>query len=123
MKTRDLIAALQEVDPSGGIEVCLGNADIHFVAVVPAYYDGCLQVLKRDESKKGCYNVVGGEFRSGGAKAVIFDCSIHDVLHENPDAPITFDSEYAKRHYAASVEEWRKEAREIAERVRAGGKR
>ena len=33
MKIKDLIAALQEADPSGEIECCVGNVDIWYVAL------------------------------------------------------------------------------------------
>ena len=103
MKTRDLIAALNEADPSGDLECAIGNTDIHFVDVEPGYYDGCLQVLKRDETRD-CYNIVGGEFRAGTQKVVIHGLSIIDALWEDPDMEVTFDGEYAARHYASRIE-------------------
>jgi hypothetical protein len=107
MKTKDLIAALQTEDPSGELEVSVGNIDIHFVEKEPAYYDGCLQVLKRDESQKDCYNIIGGEFRSQGDKIVIHALALKSVLWDVPDAEITYDSDYARNHYANIIEEER----------------
>ena len=52
MKVKDLIKQLQELDPTGEIEVCVGNSDIIDISLFPAYYDGYLQVLKKDLSKK-----------------------------------------------------------------------
>lgn len=114
MKTRDLIAALREEDPSGELEVAVGNIDIHFVEKEPAYYDGCLQVLKRDEAKTDCYNIVGAEIRGSGAKIVIHTLSIDWMLLEDADAPVTFDGEYAQKNYADAVKKWRENARRIS---------
>ena len=116
MKTRELIAQLNECDPTGELEVCIGNVDIHFVGKEPAYYDGCLQVLKRDEACE-YYNIIGAEFRSGGFKIVINELNIADALLNNPEMPVTFDSEYSKRHKAKWVEDKRAEMRAIKARV------
>ena len=85
MKTKDLIAALQENDPSGEIECCVGNADIHFVDVEPAYYDGRLQILERDHSKDPYYNIVGAKRTSKGSKVVLHVYSIEDYISDNPE--------------------------------------
>lgn len=44
MKTKELIKKLMEADPSGEIECCINNLDIHFVRLDPASYVGALQV-------------------------------------------------------------------------------
>ena len=111
MKTKDLIAALQENDPSGEIECCVGNADIHFVNVEPAYYDGRLQVLERDHSKDPYYNIVGAKRTSKGSKVVLHVYSIEDYISDNPeDARI----DYSECHGEAMVAHYR----ESDERVR-----
>jgi len=114
VKTRDLIAALQEADPSGDKEVSVGNTDIHFVDVEPAYWDGCLQVLKRDPTNE-YYNMIGAEYRATGKKVVIHTLSVKQALLNDPEMPVTFDGEYAKSHYWAAVEEQRREMRKIKE--------
>jgi len=91
MKTKDLIKELQEADPSGELEVCVGNIDIWTVTVLPAYYDGKLQVLKRDPALTGkCYDIIGGKYVSGGSKVVLEPMSITDVLWDNPEAEIDY---------------------------------
>ena len=60
MKTKELIKELQELDPTGETEVVCGCGDIYFVEELPAYYDGRLGVLIKDESKKPYYHVKGG---------------------------------------------------------------
>lgn len=49
MKTKKLIELLNQCDPSGELEVCLDNIDICSVGREPAYYDGALQVLIRND--------------------------------------------------------------------------
>lgn len=118
MKTRDLIAALQEADPSGDIEVAVGNTDIHFVEKLPAYYDGCLQVLRRDPANE-YYNIIGAEIRGRGDKLKIHTLSIREMLVNDAEAPVTFDGEYAQKHYADNVEEWRDEMRKLDQEIAA----
>ncbi len=95
MKTKELIRLLQEADPTGEEEACVGNVDIHFVEALPAYYDGALQVLKRDESKSPYYNIVGGKYVRSGTKVVIHTLSITDALH-NAGADGEFEVDYSE---------------------------
>ena len=85
MKTKDLIVLLQKEDPSGEIECCVGNADIYFVSTEPAYWDGRLQILERDESKKPYYHIVGAKRTSKGSKIVLHPYSIEDYISDNPE--------------------------------------
>lgn len=111
MKTKDLIAELQRADPSGEIEVSVGNTDIHFVGREPAYYDGCLQVLKR-AGRADRYDIVGVEFRGEGQKVVITPLSAWEAISEDPEIPITFDGNGPRVGYADRVEAYRVKARE-----------
>lgn len=55
------------MDPTGELEVTVGKRDIFFLKILPGYYDGCYQVLRRDPELEGkCYDVIGAEIRSGG---------------------------------------------------------
>jgi hypothetical protein len=90
MKTKELIRQLRKADPSGEIECCVNNADIHFVNTEPAYYDGCLQVLKRDVNNK-YYNIIGAKYTSKGEKVVIRPLSISDAVWEQEDFPVEFE--------------------------------
>jgi len=117
MKTKELIRQLQEADPSGEIEVCCGNEDIHFVETLEAYYDGKLQVLKRDPSKT-CYNIIGAKVTTRGCKVQIHSHSIRDAISNNPDLPIEYDLEdYMIPEYKKSYDEWREEVKSIKEEV------
>lgn len=111
MKTKELIRRLQEADPSGEVECCVGNLDILFVSKEPAYYDGRLQVLERDASKEPYYNVVGAKIVGSGAKMQIHTLSIEDALVDHPDMPVECDANASA--YGEAVERWRAKARAI----------
>ena len=70
MKTKELIAELQKIDPTGENEVCVENKDIHFVEAMEAYCDGRLQRLIRDPDEN-YYNVIGGKVIAQGSKIKI----------------------------------------------------
>ncbi len=104
MKTKTLVQLLNEADPSGEIECCVGNVDIHFVERLPGYYDGAYQVLTRDENQKEYYNITGGKYIREGQKIQIHTLSIQDIL-EDPKATleyIGFNSEEERKAYEAS---------------------
>lgn len=106
MTTAELIAALREADPDGTTPVCVGNADVYFVQVLPAYYDGRLQQLVHDESKRGKeWSIVGAKIVSAGRKVDIVPMSIRDVLSDVPDLPIEGGDE-------ETIARWRAEARD-----------
>ncbi len=103
MKTKTLIALLQKADPSGEEECCVGNIDILDVWIEPAYWDGCLQVLKRDENSKG-YSVIGAKITSKGKKVVIDTHSIKSAIWNRISAGYKLDIEYddySNPHYKA----------------------
>ena|SRR3990167_3801632 len=105
MKTKELIRRLQETDPSGEEDCCVGRSrsDILFVAS---------EVLKR-EPNNPYYNVIGAEIKSSATKIKIVIHDIEDALMDHPELPITFDSEYSEKHWKEMVENWRKEYREM----------
>lgn len=114
MKTKRLIELLQEADPSGELECCVGNQDILSVDTVNAgYWDGCLQVLERDPAKAPYYDVVGGKFCADQPKVDIQPWGIFDAVMDDPGLVVTYDSEYAEQHYAAKVEQTRADALKI----------
>lgn len=109
MKTKELIAKLQEVDPSGELHCCIGNIDIGSIYASVGYWDGCYQVLNYDN--KG--EIISAEYKSNGYKVVIRTYSIFDVIFDNANIPILFDSDYAKEHYGHLVERYKKSAVDI----------
>lgn len=105
MTTAELIAALREADPEGTTPVCVGNADVYFVQRIPAYYDGRLQQLVHDESKRGhAWSIVGAKIITSGAKVDIVTLSIRDVLVDHPELPIEGGD-------PQEISRWREEAR------------
>lgn len=93
MKSKELIKQLQELDPTGEIEVAVGNQDIWLVDCYPAYYDGNLQVLKRINSEY--YDITGVEFKIQGSKIDLrpmgFDDVIFNAIECGKDPDITWD--------------------------------
>ena len=106
MKTRELIRLLQEADPSGELECCVDNEDIHFLEVIPAYWDGRLQVFTRDPARKGYFDIVGAKITAAGTKIKIRHLSIEDLLIDNPEMPVDTGGAGSAEH-AAQVERWR----------------
>ena len=108
MKTKDLIRRLQAADPSGELDVTIGKADIWYIEVLPGYYDGCYQVLKRDDALEDeGYNLVGAEIRAKGQHICLNSYSVKEMLWSYPDLPVTYDGDSARKKYEASVAEWR----------------
>lgn len=115
MKSKLLIEILQKLDPSGEIEVCVGSEDIIDISLLPAYYDGKLQVLQRDKTKEG-YDIVGVDVRSNGQKISISPYGLeYYVFDHHSDLDrlnITFDHE-PNQYLLDQIEEWKKKAEEI----------
>jgi len=114
MKTKELIRQLQKHDPTGELECCVGNADIHFVCTQPAYWDGCLQVLKRNPNTQ-YYNIIGAKYTTKGTKVMINPLSISDAIFNDQDLPVEFDelSEGNREWYKQCVEKRRAEVEAI----------
>jgi hypothetical protein len=119
VKTRELIRQLQEADPSGELECCVGNHDIHFVERWPAFYDGALQILVRDPNKSG-YNIVGGIVQCSGEKVQIHTLSLEDCLFEQLDFPIEIRGadETLRRYVEDRIEKWRQNVKRELEAAR-----
>ena len=111
MKTSELIRQLQEADPNDEAECCVDNEDIHFLEVIPAYYDGRLQVFTRDLALTGkSFDIVGAKITSAGTKIKIRHCSIADVLMDNPEMPVdtsTTGCQASNAEHAVMVARWR----------------
>lgn len=110
MKTKTLIRLLNKADPTGEQEVCVGNVDILDVWSEPAYYDGALQVLIRDENKPD-FNVIGAKYVRSGTKINIITYGIMDAIYDNSEIPVDFVD--CNDYYKEKVEKWREEARKL----------
>lgn len=90
-----------EADPDGTAEFCVGNADIYFLEPKPAYWDGSLQLLIHDETKKPFYSIVGAKRTNKGTKVDIVAMSIEDCLWDDPEMLVDYSeiSETRKNDY------------------------
>lgn len=111
---------LQEADPSGEMDCVVNNLDILTAYGVVSYWDGCKQLLVRDESNTQCYNVVGAEYRSDGWKVQIETMSISDAMLNNPDLPVKVVDDFVHKRMQERVDKWRKKIKEIKEQVKKG---
>jgi hypothetical protein len=117
MKTKKLIELLMAEDPSGEAECCIGNSDIHFVEIAPAWYDGRLEVLIRDENNP-YYNIIGGKITSKGMKVFIRSLSLEDVLLDDPESPIDLsECQDNGGRYAKYIEKCREDGRELNKKI------
>jgi len=116
MKSRELIKQLLEVDPTGEVEVCVGNHDVFSVHCEPAYWDGRLQLLGRDHSKDPYYNVVGAKYTAKGSKIVITSMGVTDAIIDNADMPVDYSecgNEDTAKRYRETDDRTRAEIRDI----------
>ena len=122
MKSKELIRQLQEIDPTGEMEVTCGKADIYFLSTEPGYYDGCAHILKRDPELEGkSYSVIGVEICSGGTFIILNSMNAWDAIMNDPDVPVTYDSDYARKHYESRVKAERRRAKGIYKEVKKTG--
>jgi hypothetical protein len=107
VKTKELIKQLQEADPSGELEVNAAGEDILYVDRLPGYYDGCYEVIKRNDDG----DTISIEVKTTGEKIIIKTEGIKDAIADNDDVKIIYDSDYAREHYEKRIEEIRKETK------------
>jgi hypothetical protein len=117
MKTKELIRLLQEEDPSGEMDCVIDNQDILYVCGEISYWDGCKQILIRDETKD-CYNVIGAEYRSDGWKLSIVSYGIYDALCVDPDLPVKVVDTFVNKKLQEYVDTWRKEIKEMKRQLK-----
>lgn len=117
MKTNELIKRLQQADPSGELECCVGNIDIYFIETLPAYYDGALQVLVHDEKLKDkAWSIVGAKIKRSGEKVQIHTVSIEDAIYDMVDSKRDFPVEVedgSSGYNQQLVDKWKSEARKL----------
>jgi len=88
MKSKELIRQLQEIDPSGEMQVVSGECDIFILETNPAYYDGKLVTLIRDKSKLPFYDIIGIKVKTEGKKINLKFMSAEDVIIEDWTAKV-----------------------------------
>lgn len=117
MKSKLLIKILQELDPSGDLEVSVGNTDIWGCQKLPSYYDGCQKLLVRDPENQWHDALKKGLVRSDGFKIIIDPYDFETCFLDHPDLPVEYDTDYAKRNNQERVEADRAEAIKICHEV------
>ena len=122
MKTKELIRQLQIYDPSGELEVSVGNSDILFAELLPAFWDGCQQILIRNNSQG--YNVIGAKLVSNNMKISIRTHSIKDMLFNNPDLPIDYSdlNENNAKSYKETHDQYRQKIKEMDKEIKKENK-
>lgn len=122
MKTKELIRLLNEADPEGNAECCIDNSDILCVELMPAWYDGRLQILNRDENVKG-YNIIGARVVSSGQKIKIRRHSIEDMIDVSHKLPVDLSdikNERIAQEYDVSITRLRNDAIAVKHDVALG---
>lgn len=114
MKSGELIKYLQEVDPTGEIEVFIDGAKDFFKPyTTEMYWDGCpFKMNPKYNSYPESLSVL-----SNGRKIVLKSFSYKDALLDNPEFPIEYDSEYSERRWDDRIFRERIECRTINEEV------
>ena len=111
MKTKDLIKALQEEDPSGEMECVVGNHSVVGVWTDPAYWDGCMQVVERDPATQR----YKARITSSGHKVVLWVMGAIDVIENYPEAEVKIEVGNAEKQadYEKMIENARRTIRKI----------
>lgn len=114
MKTRDLIAALQAVDPTGDLECCADTCDLAGVYVRDVDADeGFLEILERDPAGR----VVGAKIITHGRKVILDALPVEWAIFDNPRLPV--DLETPAPECATRIDRWRQDALRAHEGVEA----
>lgn len=111
MKTKELIAALQEEDPSGELQVVCEGSPIYFAERQPAYYDGSLHVPVQDPECKH-WNIIGWKVTVEGQKVRLHTVSLENALEMNPELPVEDPAEQLGNWLERAREEARKDEEE-----------
>lgn len=103
MKTKNLIQKLREADPTGDIECSVSNVSITGVTVLPAYYDGALQIV--DVDSDGCPRK--GRRRRTGNKIWLDTIGLRDCF-EYEGFVIEYETEDDRKRYEKADQEGRR---------------
>jgi len=93
MTTAELITLLQQEDPEGTAEVCVGTAPVWCVEKLPYYYDGRLEFVERRNGVP-----VRAGWRDEGVKVRIRTDDVESAIYDNPTVEIVMPpSEQGRR--------------------------
>jgi len=88
MKTKELIALLHNLDPTGETEVVVDDKGVYSVTAEDAALTGPYCRLEKDGCRKPLFSVVGITLESSGPKIRIRPVGVEDFLEEVPDGEI-----------------------------------
>jgi hypothetical protein len=111
MKVSKLIAALQELDPTGEVEVVVGSDDISYADRQPGYYDGWYELLQRNDRQE----ITGVMVCTQLDKIKLVTCGARDLFWEEPDLVVEYDSENAERRAKDKLEIYREKIKKELE--------
>lgn len=112
--TRQLIAWLQELDPTGDTPVCISNEDFLEPSLEPAYYDGNLQILTPHPEG---FCPVEGTIMERGSKIVLTPISINELIRDNRNFKVNYETPRVRQMYEDDYEKARLEGVEEEERL------
>ena len=117
MKSSEIIKKIQEIDPTGEMEVCIENEDIFMIQQKPAYWNGRLQRLIWNENR-----ITGAEILQTGNKICITPLGIEELVYTYPDIPINLSdlAPQTRKSWLDSITQWRETARKLEKEVNAG---
>jgi hypothetical protein len=104
MLVKELIEKLKTFDQD--IEVTDGNSSLYSICVEPGYWDGCFTKLYQDKSRDD-YNVTGCKIVATESKLVLSFMDWEDVLANDPEYPVDYDSKYTEEKYKERVDRYR----------------
>jgi len=81
MKTNELIKLLQKVDPEGSLEVCIDGTNLPSAAIIsviniPAYHDGPINIVEKNETGY----IAKGHYINKGRKIVLYVATISNLI-------------------------------------------
>ena len=104
MKSKYIIKAIQEADPSGETQVSLNGEEFGCIEASPAYYDGCL------EYKDGCGNLI---ITDKGNKLLIRTVDWSDFVTANEHFIILDVHKNKKKQYEEKIDKFQKRMQEL----------
>jgi hypothetical protein len=92
MKSKDVIAKLLELDPTGEIEVLVGTTqDIDYINKLDGYWDGTPHLAIKDNTLYG-YKTVGVNItRAMKDKICLYPLDTYELIFDTPDVPIYYE--------------------------------
>jgi len=109
MRTKELIAALQDADPSGEVEVCIDNQDIFFLSQEPGYHNGALERINSNSTD----GIFSASILHPEWKLCIYTMSVMDAIEGDPDMPVNYGDIHIQNRYQAELEEFRTQVKSI----------